>query len=101
MGNVPRLPGRAEHHWLWQEEAACRELGSRLFFHHAGEPGQDRERRDAAAKEVCALCPVQRDCLRHALKVGEPFGVWGGLSERERRRLAATKAERSALTSTA
>ncbi|WP_443065740.1 WhiB family transcriptional regulator [Streptomyces sp. NBC_00503] len=101
MGNVTRLPGRAEHHWLWQERAACRELGSRLFFHPAGERGPEREARDAAAKEVCALCPVQRDCLRHALRVGETFGVWGGLTEDERRRLRAVGEDRSALSSTA
>lgn len=100
MGNVSRLPGRAEHHWLWQEDAACRELGSRLFFNDTGEQPQDRERRDTAAKEVCALCPVQRACLRHALKVGEPFGIWGGLTGRERRRLRAAEAEGSALPST-
>ncbi|AWZ07895.1 WhiB family transcriptional regulator [Streptomyces sp. ICC1] len=101
MGNVSRLPGRAEHHWLWQEEAACRELGSRLFFHPAGEHGPDRELRAAAAKEVCALCPVQRDCLRHALEVAEPFGIWGGLTERERRPLRARAGERPTLPSTA
>ncbi len=101
MGNVSRLPGRAEHHWLWQEEAACRELGSRLFFHPRGEQGPDRERRDEAAKEVCALCPVQRDCLRHALEVAEPFGIWGGLTARERRRLRTEEAELPALPSTA
>ncbi|MFG2617291.1 WhiB family transcriptional regulator [Streptomyces sp. NPDC048507] len=98
---MSRLPGRAEHHWLWQEGAACRELGSRLFFHPAGERGPDRARRDAAAKEVCALCPVQRDCLRHALKAEEAFGVWGGLTERERRRLIGGGHGRSALPFTA
>ncbi|MER5811712.1 WhiB family transcriptional regulator [Streptomyces sp. NPDC002033] len=86
---------------MWHEGAACRELGSRLFFHPAGERGPDRARRDAAAKEVCALCPVQRDCLRHALEVEEPFGVWGGLTERERRRLMADEDGRPALPCTA
>ncbi|WP_323182400.1 MULTISPECIES: WhiB family transcriptional regulator [unclassified Streptomyces] len=98
---MSRLPGRAEHHWLWQEDAACRELGSRLFFHPAGEQRVEREARDSAAKEVCALCPVQPDCLRHALKVGEPFGVWGGLTAHERRGLRTTGARRQALSSTA
>ncbi|MCJ0872014.1 WhiB family transcriptional regulator [Streptomyces sp. AP-93] len=100
MGNVSRLPGRAEHHWLWQEDAACRELGSRLFFYPTGEQRAEREARDAAAKEVCALCPVQRDCLRHALEVGEPFGVWGGLTAHERRELRRAGAGRRALRST-
>ncbi|MEV7174880.1 WhiB family transcriptional regulator [Streptomyces sp. NPDC093224] len=47
--------------------------------------GEDRAERDQAAKEVCALCPVRAECLRHALSVQEPYGVWGGLSEEERR----------------
>lgn len=94
MGNISRLPGTAEHHWLWQEDAACRELGSRLFFHPVGERGPESEERDAAAKEVCARCPVRRECLRHALEVQEPFGIWGGLTEQERRRLHAAGAAR-------
>ncbi|WP_405497212.1 WhiB family transcriptional regulator [Streptomyces sp. NBC_00096] len=97
MGNASRLPGSAEHHWLWQEGAACRELGSRLFFHPTGEQNPDREARDEAAKEVCALCPVQRECLRHALEAGETFGIWGGLTEGERRRCGAAGGERPAL----
>ncbi|WP_424210759.1 WhiB family transcriptional regulator [Streptomyces sp. BI20] len=80
-----RPPGAAEAHWQWQEEAACRRLGSSLFFHPAGERGEEREERDRAAKEICALCPVRERCLRHALAVGEPYGVWGGLTEEERR----------------
>ncbi|MFG2291859.1 WhiB family transcriptional regulator [Streptomyces sp. NPDC048603] len=88
MPNVSRLPGRADHHWLWQEDAACRNLGTERFFHPVGERGEARSARDQAAKEVCALCPVQVQCLRHALRVGEPYGVWGGLTETERRSLA-------------
>ncbi|MFD5421104.1 WhiB family transcriptional regulator [Streptomyces sp. NPDC127069] len=89
MSNVSRLPGRAEHHWAWQERAACRDLGPDRFFHPAGERGEDRAERDEAAREICALCPVQVECLRHALRVQEPYGVWGGLTEEERRPLYA------------
>ncbi|MEV7417582.1 WhiB family transcriptional regulator [Streptomyces sp. NPDC089919] len=87
MANLTRLPGRAEHHWTWQERAACRNLGTDRFFHPAGERGEDRTDREEAAKEVCALCPVQVECLRHALRTQEPYGVWGGLTEAERRAL--------------
>ncbi|MFF3214432.1 WhiB family transcriptional regulator [Streptomyces sp. NPDC002886] len=52
-------------------------------------------------RKRCALWPVQRDCLRDALKVAEPFGIWGGLTERERRGLRTGEAEQSALPSTA
>nr|WP_308379306.1 WhiB family transcriptional regulator [Streptomyces sp. ISL-43] len=85
--DVTRLPGSALHHWQWQSRAACRDLGSTRFFHPAGERGEDREERDAAAKRVCAGCPVRTACLDYALRTREPFGVWGGLTEEERRAL--------------
>ncbi|MFF3213706.1 WhiB family transcriptional regulator [Streptomyces sp. NPDC002886] len=80
-------PGPGSHHWQWQLRAACRALGSNRFFHPAGERGEDREERDAAAKRVCADCPVRAACLEHALRTREPYGVWGGLTEEERRTL--------------
>lgn len=101
MGNVPRLPALAEHDERWQEDAACLELGARLFFRPAGGRTPDGERGDAAAKEVCALCPVQRDCLRHALEAGDPSGIWGGLTGRERRRLRTAEEAAAARPSTA
>lgn len=92
MSKVARLPGRAEHLWKWQEDAACRALGTDRFFHPAGERGEERSVREQEAKEVCALCPVRTECLSHALRVQEPYGVWGGLTEDERRALGARKA---------
>ena len=62
----------------------CRGLDSAVFYHPDGERGQARELRVANAKAVCAACPVARQCLEHALKAREPYGVWGGLSEEER-----------------
>lgn len=82
-----RLPGSARPSWQWQSRAACRELGSTRFFHPADERGEDRDQRDAAAKRVCAQCPVRTACLEHALRTREPYGVWGGLTEEERREL--------------
>ena len=55
------------------------------FFHPDGERGPARARRQAAAKAVCGTCPVIDACLQHALSVREPYGVWGGLTEDERR----------------
>mgnify|MGYP001450285291 CR=1 FL=1 len=49
----------------------------------------DRERR---AKAICATCSVRRDCLDYALRIREPHGIWGGLSEVERRTLLAKEA---------
>ncbi|WP_411103300.1 WhiB family transcriptional regulator [Streptomyces sp. cmx-4-9] len=84
MARVSHLPGRAEHHWIWQAEAACRGVGSEPFFPPEGERGKDREAREEAAKAVCGACPVRARCLDHALRVSEPYGVWGGLTEKER-----------------
>ncbi|GAA2422949.1 WhiB family transcriptional regulator [Streptomyces glaucus] len=61
----------------WQEEALCAQTGSDFFF---PEPGSSvRE-----AKRICALCPIRSACLEYALDHDERFGVWGGLSEKER-----------------
>ncbi|MFJ7591668.1 WhiB family transcriptional regulator [Streptomyces sp. NPDC097617] len=96
MSKVARLPGRAEHLWQWQEDAACRALGTDRFFHPAGERGEERSVREQEAKEVCGQCPVRAQCLSHALRVQEPYGVWGGLTEDERRALGArTRARRA------
>ncbi|MFE2925609.1 WhiB family transcriptional regulator [Streptomyces goshikiensis] len=93
MTDDTRLPGTAAHHWQWQLRAACRNLGPEPFFHPAGERGEDRDERDEAAKRVCAGCPVRTACLEHALRTRESFGVWGGLTEEERRTLL-TRASR-------
>ncbi|MPV87447.1 WhiB family transcriptional regulator, partial [Georgenia ruanii] len=70
--------------WEWQYQGACREADPNLFFHPEGERGGTRRRRDEAAKAICSACPVIQQCREHALKVREPYGVWGGLSEDDR-----------------
>ena len=64
----------------WVEHARCLDADPETFFPEKG--GSTRE-----AKRICASCPVQAECLEHALVNDERFGIWGGLSERERRRL--------------
>ena len=64
----------------WQEEANCLGVDPDLFFPERG--ASTRE-----AKSVCRSCEVRVDCLEYALAHGEKFGIWGGLSERERRRV--------------
>ena len=64
----------------WQRQANCMGVDPDLFFPERG--ASTRE-----AKEVCRGCVVQEDCLEYALANGEKFGIWGGLSERERRRI--------------
>ncbi len=64
----------------WQEQALCAQTDPEAFFPEKG--GSTRE-----AKKVCLSCEVRVDCLEYALEQDERFGIWGGLSERERRRL--------------
>jgi len=82
--DISRLPGPVADLWEWQVRGACLKADPTLFFHPEGERGPMRRDRDAAAKAVCAPCPVIRECREHALAVREPFGVWGGLTEDER-----------------
>lgn len=69
----------------WQERGACLNVDPELFFPERG--ASTRE-----AKSVCAHCEVKAECLEYALVNGEKFGIWGGLSERERRRLRRQRA---------
>jgi WhiB family redox-sensing transcriptional regulator len=69
----------------WQEEANCLGVDPDLFFPERG--ASTRE-----AKAVCRSCEVRVDCLEYALAHGEKFGIWGGLSERERRRVRRQRA---------
>jgi WhiB family redox-sensing transcriptional regulator len=65
---------------LWRELGACRGLEPSIFF-----PDEDEDA--TPAKEVCADCRVRVSCLEHALTIREKQGVWGGATERERRRI--------------
>lgn len=89
-------PGRPPGpHQSWMDQAACIGLDPDLFFPQTSRgilSGQE-------AREVCARCEVRTDCLEHALANNEQFGIWGGMSERQRRtearrrRIAARNAE--------
>jgi WhiB family redox-sensing transcriptional regulator len=87
MTDISRLPGPVAERWDWQLLGACRGLDSELFFHPEGERGPRRSNREAAAKAICAGCPVLRECREAALLAREPYGVWGGLSESDREEL--------------
>lgn len=84
MADVRRLPGQLTDSWDWQVHGACRDIDSTVFFHPDYERGVARAARDAAAKTICAHCPVVSQCRAHALTVREPYGVWGGLSAEDR-----------------
>ena len=91
MADVRRLPVPVTDNWEWQLRAACRHLDSALFFHPERERGAVRAEREEKAKEICRSCPVVAACRAHALRVDEPYGVWGGLSVDERRTLLGTR----------
>lgn len=70
----------------WQLDAACRGPQSVVFFPPTQfERKDDKLQREARAKEICADCRVQSDCLEYALSIREPHGIWGGLNEVERK----------------
>lgn len=69
----------------WQQKAKCLGVNPDLFFPERG--ASTRE-----AKTVCRDCKVRDDCLEYALLNNEKFGIWGGLSERERRRIRRERA---------
>ncbi|MEU1090796.1 WhiB family transcriptional regulator [Streptomyces sp. NPDC005576] len=71
--------------WEWQAEAACRGMDSAAFFPPTGERGGARRRREEAARAVCLDCPVSGPCDSFALRSRQPYGVWGGRTETERR----------------
>ncbi|HIW62993.1 MAG TPA: WhiB family transcriptional regulator [Candidatus Stackebrandtia excrementipullorum] len=70
LGHVPE----------WQERALCAQTDPEAFFPEKG--GSTRE-----AKRICTRCEVKPECLEFALAHDERFGIWGGLSERERRKV--------------
>lgn len=79
MRELHLLDGDSEE-FGWQERALCAQTDPEAFFPEKG--GSTRE-----AKKVCLTCEVRDDCLEYALMNDERFGIWGGLSERERRKL--------------
>lgn len=64
----------------WRDKGACRGIDPSVFY-----PGEDEDASEA--KSICAQCGVLESCLEHALTAREKEGVWGGLTERERRRV--------------
>jgi WhiB family redox-sensing transcriptional regulator len=80
-------PATLAEFWSWHMEAACRKVDTSLFYSPEGERGPRKERREAAAKQVCGSCKVVELCGAYAVATREPYGTWGGLSENDRREL--------------
>lgn len=64
---IPPIP------YDWQEDAVCAEVGGDIFFPEHGESS-------LPAKQLCARCPVARQCLAGAVERGETWGIWGGVA---------------------
>jgi|GEM_PF-1584996 len=85
-GSLVRVtPDTSDDPLAWQSEGLCAQTDPEAFFPEKG--GSTRE-----AKKICSGCEVKAECLGYALDNDERFGIWGGLSERERRRLKRTTA---------
>ncbi|MBK0417695.1 WhiB family transcriptional regulator [Leucobacter sp. CSA1] len=77
---VPGVRQQEDEALAWQADALCAQTDPEAFFPEKG--GSTRE-----AKRICESCEVRSECLEYALANDERFGIWGGLSERERRKL--------------
>lgn len=77
----------------WQGKGLCRGNHAYLFFPPSTvERKEDRERREHKAKAICGVCPVTSECMEFAIEIREPYGIWGGLTETERRQVASRRA---------
>lgn len=84
--------------WGWQWRGACRGEDAALFFapNHP-EVKDEKASREARAKAICAGCPVRVECLEYSVRTREPYGIWGGLNEQERRMLIRHRAQQREL----
>lgn len=73
---------------MWQLRAACRGPNHAIFFPPARlERREEKRRREARAKEICDGCAVRQPCREYALQIREQHGIWGGMTETERRQV--------------
>lgn len=87
------LDGVATADRSWQLQGLCRGNHAALFFPPSNtERKEDRERREHKAKAICSVCTVKAECLDFAIEIREPYGIWGGLTETERRQVATRRA---------
>lgn len=68
----------------WTRRALCAEVDPNIFFPEIGE-------NVSVVKKICKACDVREECLKYSLDNDERFGIWGGLSEKNRRQLRARK----------
>lgn len=76
----------------WQDDALCREHDNVLFFGEEGESELEKQAREGRAKTICQQCPVQEPCLEFAMETNQKYGIWGGLTDKERASLKRRRA---------
>ena len=82
---LPLEPAEPAEDLAWMDGALCAQADPERWFPDLGQPA-------GIARRVCRQCPVRAECLDYALETNQEFGVWGGTSERERRRLKRQRA---------
>src|SRR5882762_7953430 len=78
---LPMRPKYTPEDVEWMAKARCLGMDPSLFFPHENDSPESEQ-----AKDVCKRCPVRQECLEFAIKNHENYGIWGGLTEMERRR---------------
>ena len=76
----------------WQEDALCRGYENIVFFGDEGESELEKQGREARAKAICKTCPVLEPCLEFAMETNQKYGIWGGLTAKERASLKRRRA---------
>lgn len=87
MSQSDRPPGDE-----WRDHAACADMDNAIFYPDA-DFGPGRKAMTvypAEARDTCNACPVRQDCLDHAMAAAEPYGMWGGTTPTERRKMRGT-----------
>lgn len=80
-----KLPAPLEENYAWQAKGKCVGEDTEIFFLPYAIRGENKRKRIAQAKAICVGCSVLEECLNYSLDTEQEFGVWGGVSEDERK----------------
>ena len=75
--------------WAWQKRGVCRDRAYFFFYEDGEQKGGPPQHREIRARQLCAQCPVRAQCAAYALRLHEPYGIWGGYTEAERAKILA------------
>ena len=97
--HTPRLVAERLTEPMWRVDAQCRSKNAVHFFAPPESEAREIKRaRESQARALCGACKVQPQCLDYALTVQEPHGIWGGMTEVERRKVLRRRAAEDGLT---